>query len=42
MAEAESQEQTTKRDGKIRIENSKSGNAYEDEEAAMQEMNGLW
>ncbi|RGP58830.1 replication fork protection complex subunit csm3/swi3 [Fusarium sporotrichioides] len=42
MAEAESQEQTTKRDGKIRIENNKSGNAYEDEEAAMQEMNGLW
>ncbi|KAM0351493.1 hypothetical protein HYE67_001063 [Fusarium culmorum] len=39
---AESQDQTTKRDGQIQIENSESGNAYEDDEAAMQEMEGLW
>ncbi|KAI6756502.1 hypothetical protein HG531_014117 [Fusarium graminearum] len=39
---AESQDQTTKRDGQIQIENNESGNAYEDDEAAMQEMEGLW
>ncbi|KAL6917457.1 hypothetical protein ACHAPO_011853 [Fusarium lateritium] len=42
MAEAESRDQTIKRDGQIRIGNSKSMNAYEDDEAAMQEIDGLW
>jgi replication fork protection complex subunit Csm3/Swi3 len=42
MAEAESQDQMTRRDGQTWIENRKGGNAYEDEEAAIQEMDGLW
>ncbi|KAG8671870.1 chromosome segregation in meiosis- protein [Fusarium poae] len=42
MVEAGSPDHTTKRDVQRRTENSKSMNAYEDDEAAMQEMDGLW
>ncbi|KAH7185255.1 replication fork protection component Swi3-domain-containing protein [Fusarium flagelliforme] len=42
MAEAETQDQTAKVDRHETKKGGKSANAYEDEEAAMQEMEGLW
>jgi hypothetical protein len=42
MAEAEIQDQTAKVDRHETRKEGKSANAYEDEEAAMQEMEGLW
>ncbi|RGP64729.1 replication fork protection complex subunit csm3 swi3 [Fusarium longipes] len=43
MAEVESQDQIREKDGRKQIEKSKSRNAYEDKEAAIQQdMDGLW
>ena len=42
MAEAETQDQTAELDRHETRKEGKSANAYEDEEAAMQEMEGLW
>ncbi|RBR25017.1 uncharacterized protein FIESC28_02184 [Fusarium coffeatum] len=42
MAEAETQDQTAKLDRHEMRKEGKSANGYEDEEAAMQEMEGLW
>ncbi|KAF4953680.1 hypothetical protein FSARC_12341 [Fusarium sarcochroum] len=42
MAEAESQDRTSKKTDQGPTENGKGGNSFEDEEAAMQEMDGLW
>lgn len=42
MAEAESQDQNKTTDGQGSMKNSINRDSYEDEEAAMQEMDGLW
>ncbi|KAF4434353.1 hypothetical protein F53441_13697 [Fusarium austroafricanum] len=42
MAMAESQDQTTKKNEQASKRNNEGGNSFEDEEAAMQEMDGLW